>query len=1100
VFLVIPAVLSIVLALNWPLWMGGFILAGIVGFILIFWFIRRILLERRHKNFVNQVIALNESSLKHVDMRKSGHLQDFQTRWKKTLDKLKSPYLKKYENPLYILPWYLVIGESGSGKTSVIKNAGLSPLLAGASQISGIFGTSSCDWWFFEQVVLVDTAGRYTTPVDEKRDRNEWYQFLSLLAKYRKKEPLNGLVVTVAADMLLQSTADHIQETGRSIRKRVDELMRILGTKFPVYILVTKCDLILGMTQFCDLLEENALQKALGVIKQEPMTEIANFVSNAVSTVAERLRDLRLFLLYKSSTSGYTRITGDGADPSLILLADKYEQIKSGLTAFMQEIFQPDPYQEKPILRGLYFSSGRQEGTPYSHFLKSIGAFGVGDVPRRTDQGLFLHNLFAKLLPNDRRLFISTTRAIRWGRLTRKIGPSAWVTLIIALCGLLSFSFVKNLQIIRGVSRQFAAAQVLEGDIITILDRTDRYRQAIAEVEFKNQHWWIPRFGLNESIEVEHHLKDSYCDKFRNELTIYYDMQLKKEMKLGSDMSDTVLGRYATHLSRRINLLKAGLKGGDLSTFKTLPQPAYEPALLMVDGSQASEIDSFFTSLNHSYLAWNTDTGQLNEELEILQSWLAYLLSMRKTSINWLVDWVNANLELSHVRLETFWGDDIASSDTISIPPAFTGEGKQLIDGLIQEIETALADPMVMTEKRPAFKRWYTNAYVKVWYDFGEHFPKGEYWLIDRSAWQRLALIMAKDQGPYFALLDRMAVELEPIELEGDRTLWVSLVRDLRAARITAMAAKRIPKAGVLEKAAETGKKLLRKLDSEAGDSEPASTVSVNLMAAKAYKEYREALLVMTLAAESQKVAYEMTVEYFKEDPATSKTAFFAAFKALKRLRVSLGEGFVEQGMFWRLVTGPLTFMRDYVNLESACYLNRLWEQDVLVEIKGMSDKTAVNQHLFGADGYATKFIKGPAEPFLGRSLEKGYYARKTLDRRLPFTDDFLFFLTRSTEVSKFKPKFETNLGQETEIPTDDETAELLKWLSLRDSKESEGKMNIEVILAQWKAERALKELKEQQAREQQGKQEKMLAQQEKQAFEARIPDVPRDIAICWDD
>ena len=105
-----------------------------------------------------------------------------------------------------------------------------------------------------------------------------------------------------------------------------------------------------------------------------------------------------------------------------------------------------------------------------------------------------------------------------------------------------------------------------------------------------------------ESIEVEHNLKDSYCDKFRNELTSYYDKQLEKEIsQLGSGMPDVVLGRvlgrYTAHLSRRINLLNAGLTGRDLSTFKALPQPAYEPALIRADSSLAPKIDAFFTSL-----------------------------------------------------------------------------------------------------------------------------------------------------------------------------------------------------------------------------------------------------------------------------------------------------------------------------------------------------------------------------------------------------------------------------------------------------------------------------------------------------------------------
>ena len=83
----------------------------------------------------------------------------------------------------------MVIGESGSGKTTAIESARLSSPFAEVSRTSGISGTRNCDWWFFEQAVLIDTAGRYAIPVDEGRDKEEWQNFLSLLAKFRNREP-----------------------------------------------------------------------------------------------------------------------------------------------------------------------------------------------------------------------------------------------------------------------------------------------------------------------------------------------------------------------------------------------------------------------------------------------------------------------------------------------------------------------------------------------------------------------------------------------------------------------------------------------------------------------------------------------------------------------------------------------------------------------------------------------------------------------------------------------------------------------------------------------------------------------------------------------
>jgi type VI secretion system protein ImpL len=67
---------------------------------------------------------------------------------------------------LYELPWYVMIGPPGAGKTTAIVNSGLQfPLgdALGKEAIGGVGGTRNCDWWFTNNAVMIDTAGRYTT-------------------------------------------------------------------------------------------------------------------------------------------------------------------------------------------------------------------------------------------------------------------------------------------------------------------------------------------------------------------------------------------------------------------------------------------------------------------------------------------------------------------------------------------------------------------------------------------------------------------------------------------------------------------------------------------------------------------------------------------------------------------------------------------------------------------------------------------------------------------------------------------------------------------------------------------------------------------------
>jgi type VI secretion system protein ImpL len=230
VFLVIAAVLlaillvfGIVLSLGWPWWVGLFILLGLLGLGFGMMFFRKVWLRQREQHFVSQVIEQDESYLRTLGDKEKERSRELQDRWKEAIEALKASHLRKYGNPLYVLPWYLVIGESGSGKTTAIKSARLSSPFAEISRTSGISGTRNCDWWFFDQAIIIDTAGRYAIPVDEGRDKEEWQRFLTILAKYRKKEPLNGVSVTIAADKLLDSRPEALEEDGRIIRRRIDE-------------------------------------------------------------------------------------------------------------------------------------------------------------------------------------------------------------------------------------------------------------------------------------------------------------------------------------------------------------------------------------------------------------------------------------------------------------------------------------------------------------------------------------------------------------------------------------------------------------------------------------------------------------------------------------------------------------------------------------------------------------------------------------------------------------------------------------------------------------------------------------------------------------
>lgn len=347
---------------HWPWWIGLTILVGLFGLWMGILFLKKYLFRRREKRFVKQIIAQDDSAIEGAPVHERQKLKDLQARWQESINLLRGSYLRKKGNPLYVLPWYLVIGETGVGKTTAVKSSRLTSPLTEVASTPGISSTRNCDWWFFEEAIILDTAGRYAIPVDEGPDREEWERFLTLLAKYRKREPINGLIVVVSADKVMDADYDVLMEEGQSIRKRIDALMRVLGARFPVYLLITKADLISGMTDFGSLLPEETLNQAMGHLNESLTNDCKEFLEETMETVSDRLKDIRLELTN----------TNEITSPSVLIFPDEFDRLQPGLQAFAEGAFRESTYQETPLLRGIFFSSGHQEDTPHPAFFQDF--------------------------------------------------------------------------------------------------------------------------------------------------------------------------------------------------------------------------------------------------------------------------------------------------------------------------------------------------------------------------------------------------------------------------------------------------------------------------------------------------------------------------------------------------------------------------------------------------------------------------------------------------------------------------------------------------------------------------------------------------------
>ncbi|MBS0447975.1 MAG: type VI secretion system membrane subunit TssM [Proteobacteria bacterium] len=354
---------------------------------------------------------------------------------------------------LYELPWYLIIGAPGSGKTTALQNSGLKFPLAdalGDYKLRGVAGTRHCDWWFTDRAVLIDTAGRFTTQdSDRENDRATWSGFLAMLHRTRPRQPINGVLVAVSATELLAMNADERAEHAAAVRKRLQELHEGLNVRFPIYLLVTKCDLLAGFTDTfaqadrdlraapwgCTFALDASGQRNDAAVLD---AEFERLQQRLVDGVVERLQRER-------DPQRRARIYG---------FPGQFAALRGTLREFVDTVFSPSRFEAHPMLRGVYCVSGTQEGTPIDRVLgiaaRSYGLERSAPAPNQASgRSYFLSRLLGEVVFAESGLAGTN---LRWERRRSLLALSAY-----AACGMLAIALIAAFTVSYRGNRRYVA-------------------------------------------------------------------------------------------------------------------------------------------------------------------------------------------------------------------------------------------------------------------------------------------------------------------------------------------------------------------------------------------------------------------------------------------------------------------------------------------------------------------------------------------------------------------------------------------------------------------------------------------------------------------
>lgn len=498
--------------------------------------------QKKDKDIAKEITENNKKIT--TDSNTSADEKILADRFNQAIKTLQTSAFSK-KSKLYTLPWYVMIGLPGSGKTTALKNSGLQfPLHSqfGEEPIQGTGGTRYCDWWFTNEAIMIDTAGRYTAQDDaRKSEAKSWHSFLDILKKGRPKRPLNGIIVTISAEDILNKTNTQKSLHATAIKQRIQELNHQLNMELPVYVMLTKADTIAGFTTFFDDMEQDEREQVWGFNfadkKIERNNDFTSYFNEQYTQLIDNVNSRVLYLLDHEKMQTRRNLIHQ--------FPYQMHALKPLLLEFLNNIFTPNQFETPLIIRGMYFISSTQSNMNSKWVSGSLPTDKLHipvDQVTTDAKTFFIHDLLKKVVFKEANLANLNYKSRRRHKL---VYWSLMTGSIFTFLGCLLL-WQNSLSLNRDYINE------LRSEINTYIDSTDG-----GLIETRN--WLSLANGLN-------HLRDLSTGYIQGseEYPITQGMGMYQGHKLGSEAKNTYKkGLHAFLMTDIANLLSKQLANAD---------------------------------------------------------------------------------------------------------------------------------------------------------------------------------------------------------------------------------------------------------------------------------------------------------------------------------------------------------------------------------------------------------------------------------------------------------------------------------------------------------------------------------------------------------
>ncbi|MBF0469845.1 MAG: hypothetical protein HQL48_00570 [Gammaproteobacteria bacterium] len=1002
-FLLLWSLIGVVI-IAVTLFAGYTIELGVQIFIVTFsaWFLCCVVIRKLYRRYqakkrVEKLIHVEESTERDESASFLGGLFGFvnhsrlQQRLLKLHKFLAKSRLKEQGDPLYALPWFLLLGGEDQRRKAFYSQADLTET---AVDVKGISSHGhSFEWFLTNKMVMVDTP-KQIFGLEGKGASSEWVEFAKLLRKYRSKECLNGVVITLDATLLGERSRTEMRELGREWRRKIDQLMKVTTMRLPLYLVVTGVEQLDGSSSWWREMSEEQREEPFGALIVDS-TPGSKPVIAALQQIIAQMKEHQLKTLYSGK-----------CDSELLLFPEGIAALGDALEAFSETFYEYNAYHSGPINRGLYFSGSSSD----------------------FDKGKTLHakQFLEQVLPSQRGVIEPLESAMLLEARMRLFWRAAWLTILIVVGGGLYHLYQNHSGYLVEEREAYAGKLVSStsghaGSITTL----SSMRTLIMELEETISGWWLPWYTPTEKDQLFSKLKKIYVDRFYSNLGEPANRALLAsiQQEMGRKRRDHVtVGNLVMVLSRRIALLEEYIGGGDADDLGFLAEP-YDSGEWLLDGTLDSQQVTAYNQLYIQYLLWSHDLERAQEELILLKREIDSLVLASGEQLQWVIEWANLQLRGNETLLKQFWQGSGRFDNTIRVEPAFTLEGKALIESLLAEVTHQAPIAQEVPQRIARFRDYYQGLYLDSWEAFLKGFSSGSSALRGRREWLEGVESLARGGNPFFSVLEVSYAQLEPWLEEGVESEWLTLLDYYQTMKMFSpnapkdnskqnktlakmglgLLAKAGPVGKALAKAGKSGMKSKKKLDKASG-GKPEEEDERDLVLEESGKllgDYITALGDVAMNSEIRSVSHMGMVNLFTnpDNPGIGSGPEARAYESIRQLQILLGKRDRQNAAFWDIYGGSVDLALEFMLEETSCYLQENWMDNVLASLQGVP-KYKEAEAMVGEGGKLWSFIgEGDAAPFIALKYGAGYVPQRVNRFAIPFNREFLEYTNRGGDA-----------------------------------------------------------------------------------------------------